>query len=134
MAYPIPRITYDAGSGTVIVDPTYPNVQKPYLDDFEAVRHDSISTSGVRSSMVERVDRIRNVNFNNVPWADLPMWDAFFSYAVEGGSFVYYPDVTATAFATWELVDDKVSFSFVCRGVSKFEMHMRLVPGGASSP
>jgi len=33
-----------------------------------------------------------------------------------------------------QLVDDKVEFSFNDRGLSKFEMHMRRVPGGPSSP
>ena len=131
---PLPQIIYDAGAGPVTVTPTYPNVQKPYLDNFEAVRHDSITSSGLRQSMVERVDRTVTVNFENVPWTDLPMWEGFFAYAVQGGSFEYFPDNTATGFNTWELVDDKVEFSFNDRGLSKFEMHMRRVPGGPSSP
>ena len=134
MAYPIPRIIYDPGTGTTTVSPTYPNIQKPYMDNFEATRHDSTTSDGTRQSMLERVDRIRPINFESVPWTDLPMWEAFFSYAIQGGNFQYYPDSTATAFQTWQLVDDKITPTFVAIGLSKFVMNMRLVPGGLSSP
>jgi hypothetical protein len=133
MAYPTPKILYDAGSGTVTVTPTYPNIQKPYMDNFEAVRHDSITSDGVRQSITERVDRVRPINFETVPWTDMPMWESFFAYAIQGGPFSYYPDGTATAFQTWQLVDDKIAPTFVAFGLSKFAMNMRLVPGGASS-
>jgi hypothetical protein len=132
--YPIPKLIYDPGSGTTTVNPTYPNIQKPYMDNFEATRHDSTTTDGTRQSMLERVDRIRPINFENVPWTDLPMWESFFAYAIQGGNFQYYPDGTATAFATWQLVDDKITPTFVAIGLSKFTMNMRLVPGGLSSP
>ena|ERR1035437_2578040 len=134
MAYPIPQIVYDPGTGAVTVTPTYPPVQKPYMDDFQALRHDSITSDGIRQSMLERVDRIKPVMIENAPWTDLPMWEAFFAYAVQGGTFKYYPDATAPAFQTWQLVDDTVSPTFVAFGLSKFVFHMRLVPGGAAYP
>jgi hypothetical protein len=131
---PVPRIIYDAGLGAVTVAPTYANVTKPQLDSFEALRHDSISSAGVRQSIVERVDRIVSLMFESVPWGDLPMWENFFAYAITGGSFIYYPDDTATAYRTYELVDDKVVITFVCIGLSKFQLNLRQIPGGASSP
>jgi len=134
MAYPIPKFVYDPGTGAVTFTPTYPNMQKPYMDDFEAVRHDSITSSGIRQSMVERVDRIKPVNFEFVPWSDLTNWQNFLNYAIQGGSFSYYPDSTLTGFQTWELVEDKVSPTFVCIGFSKIAFSLRLVPGGASAP
>lgn len=130
---PIPLIRYDAGAGTVNVNPTYPNVKKPKAVDFEAVRHDSITSSGLRQSITERVDRVFEVNFNFVPWEDLTMWSEFFAYAVEGGPFAYYPDGTTTTYNTWQLVDDKVKFTYVSKGLSSFKFSMRLVPGGPSS-
>jgi hypothetical protein len=133
MAYPTPKIIYDPGTGATVVTPTFPNIQKPYMDNFEAVRHDSITSDGVRQSITERVDRVRPINFETVPWTDMPMWEAFFAYAIQGGPFQYYPDGTATAFQTWQLVDDKIAPTFVAFGLSKFAMNMRLVPGGASS-
>jgi hypothetical protein len=134
VAIPIPKFSYNPGTGTVNFIPTYANVQKPYLDDFEALRHDSISSSGIRQSMVERVDRVKPINFESVPWSDLPAWNSFLSYALLGGDFSYYPDSTATTFATWQIVDDKVSPQFVAIGLSKITFHMRQVPGGASAP
>ena len=134
MSFPTPKIRYDAGAGTVVVTPTYPNIQKPQIDDFEALRHDSITSFGIRQSMLERVDRIKPVVFESVPWSDMPMWEAFFAYAVQGGTFQYFPDGSATAFQTFELVDDKVKPSFVAFGLSKFTINLRAVPGGLSSP
>jgi hypothetical protein len=129
---PIPQFIYDPGTGPVTVTPTYADVNKPRMSNFEAVRHDSITSSGLRQSMLERVDRVLPITFETVPWTDLAMWEAFFAYAIEGGSFLYYPDNTATAYQTWELVDDKVAVSFASVGLAKFTMNMRLVPGGAS--
>ena len=133
MSYPIPRFVYDPGTGAVSFTPTYPNMQKPGKDNFEAVRHDSTTSSGIRQSMLERVDRIKPVNFEFVPWSDLSSWEAFLSYAVQGGDFSYYPDSTLTAFQTFQLVEDKVSSSFVCFGFDKITFNLRLVPGGPSS-
>jgi len=131
--FPTPKIIFDPGSGATTVTPTYPNIQKPYMDNFEATRHDSITSDGTRQSITERVDRVRPVNFEFVPWTDLPMWEAFFAYAIQGGNFQYYPDGTASAFATWQLVDDKIAPSFVAFGLSKFVMNMRLVAAGPSA-
>jgi hypothetical protein len=132
-AVPTPKFIYDPGTGAVAVTPTYPHVKKPYMNNFEALRHDSITSSGIRQSMLERVDRVLKVTFEDVPWTDLPMWESFFAYAIQGGSFKFYPDDSLTAFQTWELVDDKVDVVFVSIGLSKFEMNLRMVPGGASS-
>ena len=131
---PIPKFVYDPGTGAVTFIPTYANMQKPQLDDFQAVRHDSITSSGIRQSMLERIDRIKPINFEFIPWSDLPSWEAFLSYAMTGGDFSYFPDSTLTGFATWEIVDDSVSPTFVCIGQSKISFSMRLVPGGASAP
>ncbi len=84
--------------------------------------------------MTERVDTVRNIVFDSVPWSDLPIWAAFFGYAIQGGSFRYYPDGTATAFQTFELVDDKVTPKSGSRNLSKLAFKIRRVPGGDSSP
>ena len=133
MPFLTPKIVYNAGAGPVTVAPTYPDVSKPYMDPIEATRHDSFASSGIRQTMTERVDTIRNIVFDSVPWSDLPMWAAWALYAVQGGSFQYYPDASATAFQTFELMDNKVTPQFVCRGLSKLAFKIRLVPGGASS-
>jgi hypothetical protein len=128
MAFPIPRIIY----GSTILDFTYPDVQKPMTDLLQAVRHDSITSSGLRQSMVERVDVLKTLQFDSIPWADLPAFSDFIKYAIEGGSFQFYPDATASAFQTWELVDDNFSPQFSSRGLTKCTLKLRQVPGGTS--
>ena len=98
------------------------------MDDFEALRHDSITSSGVRQSMTERVDRNLTVTFESIPWTDLPNWEAFFAYAIQGGPFDYYPDATLGTFQVRQLVDDKVSAKYQSYGLSSISFSMRLVP------
>jgi hypothetical protein len=129
MAYPIPKIIY--GSTTLAF--TFPPVQKPLLDDREAVRHDSITTSGLRQSALERVDIIKHLQMEYVPWADLTAWAAFIDYAIQGGEFSYYLDASLSAFQTFELVDSSFAPTYNSRGLTKFTLKLRLVPGGASS-
>ncbi len=133
MPFIIPQIVYDAGSGMVTLNFTYPDIQKPMTDPLEAVRHDSITSSGLRQTMLERVDAVKNLQLENIPWADLPALAAFMSYAIQGGSFLYYPDAAGSAYQTWELVDDKFDPKFNTRGLSKCTLKLRKVPGGASS-
>jgi hypothetical protein len=131
MSYPIPKIQYDPGGGTVTLTFTYPPIQKPMLDDREAVRHDSMTSSGLRQIALERVDIIKPLQMENVPWGDLPDWQDFIDFAIEGGQFSYYPDATLTAFQTFELMDTSFSPKFNVRGLSKFSLKLRLVPDGA---
>ena len=84
--------------------------------------------------MVERVDRIKPLKFDSVPWTDLPMWEEFFAFAIAGGDFKYYPDATASAFQTCELVEDQIQAQFSSRGLSKLSFNFRVVPGAPSFP
>lgn len=127
MAYP--RIIYN---GTTLSF-TFPPVQKPLLDDREAVRHDSITTSGLRQVTLERVDIVKHLQMEYVPWADLTAWAAFIDYAIQGGTFSYYPDAGLSAFQTFELLDSSFAPTYNSRGITKFNLKLRLVPGGASS-
>lgn len=134
MPYPIPQIIYDPGTGRVTLSFTYPDVQKPMAQPLQATRHDSFSSSGIRQCMLERVDTLKNVQVENIPWTDMPAWQAFFNYAIQGGDFEYYPDATSGEFQTWELADDKFDPKFNSFGLSKLSMQLRLVPGGLSFP
>lgn len=132
MSY-LPKIVYDAGAGAVTLNFTFPPINKPTVDDREAVRHDSFTSSGLRQVALERVDIIRNVQMEYVPFADLPAWAAFIDYAIQGGTFSYYLDKDATAFQTWELEDQNFKPSYNVRGISKFSLILRLVQDGPSS-
>jgi hypothetical protein len=133
-SYPIPQIIFDPGTGPITLTFTYPPVQKPYLDERHAVRHDSMSSSGIRQSTTERVDIVKVLNMESLPWVDLPAWGAFIDYAIQGGSFQFYPDATLPNFQTWELMDDHVAPRFAFISMSKVTMQFRLVPGGTSYP
>lgn len=130
MSYPIPKIIYNPGSGPVTLTITYPPVQKAQLDDLDAVRHDSMTSSGLRQVALERVDTIKPLQFENVPWTDLPAWKLFIDFAIQGRAFAYYEDATLTAFKTFELMDVSFNPKFAARNLSKFSLKFRLVPDG----
>lgn len=87
-----PRIDYNTGSGTVTLIPTFPPVQKPGADERAAVRHDSITISGIKQSITDRVEKYVTLTFNFVPLADLAVWAPFIDWAIAGGKFRYFPD------------------------------------------
>lgn len=134
MAFPVPKFVYNPGTGAVTLSPTYPPIGKAMMDDRDAVRHDSMSSSGIRQVALERVDIIKPLQFEFVLWTDLPAWQSFIDFAITGGQFSYYPDATASAFNTYELMDTSFSPKFASFNLSKFSLKLRLVPGGSSSP
>lgn len=128
MSYPIPQILYNPGSGTVTLAFTYPPIQKGMLDDLEALRHDSISSSGIRQTVVERVDTIIPLQMENVLWDDLPAWKLFINFAIIGGTFDYYPDAALPDFTTCELMDTDFGPRYNARNLSKFSLKLRVIP------
>ena len=132
-AFPVPKIVYDSGSGPVTLNFTYPDTGKPYADWLSAQRTDAITSSGIRQPVIARVDVMKSLQVENVPWADLPAWSDFLRFAIGGGIFLFYPDVTQPIYSTWELSDDKFSPKFSARGLSKLTLNLRRVPGGPSS-
>lgn len=128
----LPKIVYDPGTGAVTLNFTYPPVQKPGIDPLSAIRHDSTTISGIRQAITERVDTLRTVQIDFVPFADLTAWGAFMNFALQGGTFKYYPDATLTAFDTWELEDTDWKLSLNVRLHSKFTLQLRKVIGGAA--
>ena len=155
MALLLPKITDPADSEANTLNFTYPPVEKPMLDprdgdEREGVRSDSFTLSGLRQSMFYRADEFKRLTMKDVPIADISNWRDFIDYAHEGGSFRFYPDATLTAFDEYILEDsggsnrsqtDSASNSatnwapkYVVRTIDGFEIVMRKVPGGLSSP
>jgi|SRR5581483_335485 len=152
MALLVPKITYPAAAPTTTLTFTYPPVEKPFGatndgDEIESVRNDSITLSGLRQSMFYRTDTFKHLIMANVPQSDMQNWKAFITYVQQGGSFLYYPDSTGTAYDEWLLEDSggsqrsqtsssMVSSStnwapkYVERHLAQFELVMRKVPGG----
>lgn len=137
----IPQITWPASAPTNTLSFTYPPVEKPGINDAEAVGGVSFTLSGKRQVMWIRSDSFLRLSMKFVPQADLPNWDTFLQYALQGGSFLYYPDATATAYDEYWLEDPGGSArnekgilawnpTYAFRGVSEFELVLRKVPGG----
>lgn len=121
MAYP--KIIYNATTLTFSLPPVMQSVE----EERQAVRHDSVSSSGVRQSIVERVDYFLTLQMDWVPLdADLAAWAAFIDFAILGNSFDYYPDADdALTFSTYLLEDDDWKPQHNVRTMKKFSIKMR---------
>lgn len=151
---PLPMIAWPASGPSGFLNFTYPPIEKPMPqgnegDEIEGVRVDSITVSGLRQSMYYRTDEFKHLIMKFVPIVDIDNWKAFIQYAVQGGSFLYYPDSTGSTYDEWWMEDlggsarsqmgsgsgsanwnPKYSF----RTMAEFELVMRKVPGGLSAP
>src|ERR1051326_5190580 len=148
MPFIIPQIVYPASAPANTLSFTYPPTEKPGIDDLAAVREDSITISGLKQSLWERNDVLKRLHMENVPMVDLPNWKAFMDSALQGNSFLYYPDVAdLSSYDEWWLEDsggsapsasggsvtDVWSPTFNVRGLASFDLVFRKVPGGISS-
>lgn len=115
-------------TGTVgrVLLPTYPAINKAFANELDAVRHDSISGDGHRQVIYERTEEFLPLQFENVPWADLPAWTTFFRSVLKGGAFRYYPDRTSGTYALYVLDDQSFSPAYNNKGLSKVALKMRL--------
>jgi hypothetical protein len=98
-----PKIVYDAGAGPVTLQFLAPVTMVPGTD-LIAVRHDNIASSGVRETILERIDEFLEFTMQRIViGADLAAWDAFMRYALQGGTFDYYPDAELPDFSVYTL-------------------------------
>ncbi len=105
MSYPVPKFTFNPGSGDIDLIPTWPPTGKT-PPERQAVRTDSLTSTGLKQSINERTDLINTLNFTTVPESDLDDWQTFIDFAVAGNAFQYYPDHTQLSnFAVYSLVD-----------------------------
>lgn len=120
----LPKIVYN---GTTL-NFTFPPVQKPGADERQAEREDVKSSSGILQSITEHVEKFRTLQLDAVPLADMPAWEAFIDYAIEGNPFTYYPDATnAAVHDDWTLADTGFKPVLANRGYAKFSIKMRKV-------
>ena len=83
--------------------PIFPPIKKQPLGfwGLEAVRHESLTSAGLKSSVTERVDSVTTLIFNYVALSDMAAWKALHAYSLTGGVFTYrplldYPNFTST--------------------------------------
>jgi hypothetical protein len=129
MSYPIPKITYDPGTGVITLPFTFPPVGKAGAPNLTAQRTDSFSISGLKQVVYQRTDEILPVQMDFVPLSDMPQWTAFIRFALAGGEFNYYPDATAAHWTTYTLDDTDWSPARAFYSISKFTLHLRKVVG-----
>src|ERR1039458_1054083 len=108
---------YQAPGASVLTGftPVFPPVKRQplYMWGLEAVRHDSLTTDGIKLSVLERLDNVTTLNFEYVAESDMAAWKAFEEFAVGGGTFAYRPNANAwagnpgdnTGFSTFKLID-----------------------------
>lgn len=150
MAYPIPKIIYNPGSGNITLTFTFPPVQKGTMErstEGNAIssnsgnqsRSDSVTLSGLVQSLWFRTDWFKTIQMDFVPFTDAPKWKAFIDYAMTGGQFDYYPDAATGVFQTMQMeeTDWNPEFAFSAPdpaylGFMKFSMKMRWISGSGS--
>ncbi|HXH49725.1 MAG TPA: hypothetical protein VNM47_10285 [Terriglobia bacterium] len=124
MSYP--KIVYTPTGGTeqTLNFTSAPRQQPGYSKS--AVRHDNISTAGVRESVLERIDTFLEINLGYIPAGnDLADWSAFLDFALTGAPFAYYPDASQPAFINCLLEDTGENVAYVAPGVYSVKVKFR---------
>lgn len=126
----LPMFIYNLGSGDIEWVPSTPAIGKQPLDCLAATRHDSITSSGIKQSVLERIDDVMTLSFPFVPVGDLANWKAFMAWALAGNVFAYRPNSTInTVWGEYTLDSLDWTPKFVCFGYFSFELQCRLWVG-----
>lgn len=91
-----------------------------------AVRHDNVSTSGARETVLERVDQFLEINMDWIrPGSDLANWQAFLNHALTGATFDYYADASLPSAVTCVLEDNEAKVEFEAPGFYSVTLKLR---------
>ena len=122
-----PSIVYPVSGGTATLNFLRPPRRVPAYSQ-AAVRHDNVASSGVRESVVERVDNYLDVDLEWVGTGpDVQAWAQFMAYALQGGAFAYYPDSSQSAFTNYWLEDTNWTAAYKAAGQYTFHLKFRQV-------
>jgi hypothetical protein len=124
MSYP--KIVYTPAGGTEqTLNFGAPPTRQPATWK-SAVRHDNVSSAGVRESVLERVDRFMEINLDWIrAGADLANWQAFLDHALTGGAFAYYTDSSVESFVNCLLEDTETRIEFKATGIYSLTLKFR---------
>lgn len=125
MAYPkIQWTDADGNQHTVLFQ--LPPTSKPYRDR-EATRTDTLSTAGVKQSVWLRTDDFLDITMNYVEVEDdIQAFDDFMDFALQGNSFLYFPDAENDQDSTsYTLEDTSWKPQFACYRYFKFVLRFR---------
>ncbi len=125
MAYP--KITYTVGGAVNTLPFTYPPTGVAAYNAV-ATRHDNLSSSGVRESILERIDNFLEITMAAVlSGTDVQNWNTFMQYALQGGQFSYYPDSSQSSFTNYWLEGTTWQAAYRAPGLYKFKLKFRQV-------
>lgn len=121
-----PKIVYTPAGGTEqTLAFGFPPRQEPACLK-TAVRHDNVSTAGVRESVLERTDEFLELSLEWIrAGTDLDNWRAFLDHALTGAPFAYYPDADQSAFASYVLEDTEVRIEYKAPGMYSLTLKLR---------
>ena len=121
-----PKIVYTpaAGSEQTLSFSSPPRQQPGYLKT--AIRHDNISTAGVRESVLERIDAFLEFTMDYIQaGSDLADWSAFLDYALTGGPFAFYPDASQTGYINCLLENTDAQIAYKAPGLYSLTLKFR---------
>jgi hypothetical protein len=122
-----PQITYYSGSTLFTLAFTYPPTNVAAYNSV-ATRHDNISSSGVRESILERIDNFLEIEMQAVLLgSDVEDWNAFMQYALAGNQFSYYPDASQASFTNYWLEGTTWKPGYKAPGLYSFKLKFRQV-------
>lgn len=122
-----PKIVYTPAGGTEqTLNFVFPPRQVPGFQK-TAVRHDNVSTAGIRESVLERVDEFLEFTMDFIQsGADLAGWQAFLDHALTGAAFAYFPDASAPGgFTNYTLEDSEAPIEYKAPGIYQLRLKMR---------
>jgi hypothetical protein len=122
-----PSIVYPVAGGTATLNFLRPPRRVPAYSQV-ALRHDNVASSGVRESVVERLDNYLDLELEWVGiGSEVQAWAQFMSYALQGGAFAYYPDSSQVAFTNYWLEDTNWTAAYKAPGQYSFQVKFRQV-------
>jgi hypothetical protein len=122
-----PAIVYPYGSGSATLMFQRPPNKVPAYSS-TAVRHDNVASSGVRESVLERIDNYLDLDLEWVGiGSDVEAWAQFMNYALQGGAFAYYPDSSQSSFTNYWLEDTNWTAAYKAAGQYSFRLKFRQV-------
>jgi hypothetical protein len=125
-----PKIVYTPTGGTEqTLNFAFPPRQQPGYQKV-AVRHDNISTAGVRESVLERTDEFLELALEYIQaGTELANWQTFLDHALSGAAFAYYPDASQPAFTNYLLEDTDAMLEYRAPGRYSLRLKFRrLIP------
>jgi len=122
-----PAIVYPYGSSSATLLFQRPPRRVPAYSAV-AVRHDNVASSGVRESILERIDNFLDLDMEWVGiGGDVAGWAQFMNFALQGGVFAYYADSSQPAFTNYWLEDTNWTAAYKAAGQYSFHLKFRQV-------